>query len=122
VCPDGELRLECTVVEGANTVWKGTAFDCSTSNDEIALRHSQFESGIVGECNNGMIMGRNLNRMFDGPNSTFTSQLVIHLPLLNAAGNTLDGTTVECIHDNGHREINIGTHVIAYMRKGTYIM
>ena len=64
-------------------------------------------------------MGRNINRTFDGPNSTFTSQLVIHLPLLNARNSSLDGRTVECIYDNGTHVTNIGTHVIAYTRAGS---
>jgi hypothetical protein len=113
------------VVGGGNTVWKGTAFqDCRTSSsNEIVLRHSQFESGMqVGECDNGMIMGRSINRTFSGPtDSKFTSQLVIHLPLLNATNSSLDGRTVECIYDNGHNVINIGTHVIAYTREGTCV-
>ncbi len=105
------------MVGRGNTLWKGTAFDCN----EIVLRHTHFESGMEeGECNDGMIMGRSINRTFDGPtDSKFTSQLVIHLPLLNATGNTLDGRTVECIYDNGHNVTNIGTYVIAYTREGT---
>ena len=67
-----------------------------------------------------MIVGRNINNIiFDGPNSSFTSQLVIHLPLLNVTSNILDGRTVECIYDNGLREASIGTHQIAYTREGT---
>ena len=108
------------MVGSGNTVWNGTAFDCRTSNNEIILPHSRSQFGLetVGTCNNGMIMGRNINRIFDGPNSTFISQLVIHLPLLNATDNLLDGRTVECIYDNGMHATNVGTHVIAYTRAG----
>ena len=124
VCPDKELWLLCTVVGGANTIWRGTAFDhtCSTGRyNEIVLRHSQFESGEVkGVCNNGMITGHSLNRTFDGSNSTFTSQLTIQLPLLNATNNTLEGKTVECVHDDGHREMLIGTHMIVHAREGIF--
>ena len=96
VCPGRELRLECTVVGGFATVWSGTAFDCEGQGNEIVLRHSQFfESGIVFECTSGMIIARSHNRTFGGPNSAFTSQLIIHLPLLNTTNNTWEGKIVE---------------------------
>ena len=118
-CPGGELRLEYTVVGLGSTVWSGTAFDCPGQGDEILLRHTQFESGVEGQCTNGMIIGHSHNRTFDGPNSKFTSQLIIHLPLLNAT-NTLEGKTVECIYDDGTTTTVTGTYTIAYnMRDGT---
>ena len=56
VCPGRELRLQCTVMGGGTTVWRGTAFDCLEQSDEIVLRRFHFESGrATGECNNGMI-------------------------------------------------------------------
>ena len=64
-------------------------------------------------------IGRNLNRTFDGLNSTYTSQLIINLPLLNATNNTLEGETVECIFDNGLHDTSISTYTIAYTREGT---
>ena len=116
VCPGRELRLECTVVEGFSTVWRGTDFDCSGHGNEILLRHSLFDrsGGAVGVCNNGMIIGRSHNRTFDGLNSTYTSQLIIILPSLNATSNrTLEGRTVQCVHDG---VTVIGNHTIAYTR------
>ena len=111
-CPGRELRLECTAVGGFSTVWKGTAFDCPGAGNEILLRHSRFnQSG--GRCNNGMIIGRSRNETFDGLNSTYTSQLTIHLPSLNATSNTLEGRTVQCVHDG---VTVIGNHTIAYTR------
>ena len=118
VCPGRELRLECTVVGLGSTVWSGTAFDCPGQGNEILLHHSQFESGrAVGECNNGMIIGRFHNRTFDGLNSKYTSQLTIQLPSLNATNNTLEGKTVECIYDNGTMGTVIDTHTITYTSK-----
>ena len=115
VCPGRELRLGCTVVGGFATVWRGTAFDCLGLGNEILLRHTQFELGrATGMCNNGMIIARNLNRTFDGfTDSTFTSQLIINLPLLNTTSNTLDGRTVECtLSDPGGITV-IGSYTIA---------
>ena len=125
VCPGRELRLQCTVVGGGITEWSGTAFDCLEHGNEILLRHIHFESEratVTGECNNGTIIGHNLNRTFDGLNSTFTSQLIIHLPLLNATGNTLEEKTVECVYDDGLGETIIDTHTIAYTREGIFAL
>ena len=120
VCPGHELRLECTVVGGVTTVWRGTAFDCKGQGDEIALRHTLFDNGrAIGKCSNGIIVGRNQNKTSDG---RFISQLIIHLPLLNATyNNTLDGKTVQCVHDADSRTV-IGNHTIAYTRDGTYFI
>lgn len=127
-CPGRELRLLCTVVGGGNTIWRGTAFDhtCRSGKyNEIVLRHSKFESGReIGECNDGTIIGRSLNRTLDGSNFIFTSQLVIHLPLPNATNDTLEGKTVDCIYDDGltASETNtIGTHTITFIREGTSV-
>ena len=92
-----------------------TAFDCLGQGNEILLRHTQFEFGGATEvCNNGMIIGRNLNRTFDGfTDSIFTSQLIINLPLPNATNNTLDGRTVECTFSDLDGITVIGGHTIA---------
>ena len=115
-CPGRELRLGCTVVGGFSTNWRGTAFDCPGRGNQTLLRHSQFsESGLaMVECNGGNIIGRDRNRTFDGfDDSKFTSQLTIHLPLLNATSNTLEGETVECTREDVDV---IGTHTITYTR------
>ena len=113
ICPGRELRLECTVVGGFATIWRGTAIDCPSLGNEILLPHARFELGEMTMCNNGMIIGCSLNRTFDGSNYKFTSQLVIHLPLLNDTNNTLEGRTVECTR-NGV-DVN-GNYTVAYGR------
>ena len=116
VCPGSELRLECTVVGGVTTVWRGTAFDCEGDGDRITLRHSQFDEGrATGVCNNGIIIGHNHNKTSDG---RFISQLIIHLPLLNTTNDyTLDDRTVQCVHVSLTSTFTvIGTHTIAYTR------
>ena len=119
ICPGRELRLECSVVGGISTTWRGTAFNCPGHSNEITLPHAQFKTGgTTVTCNNGMIIGHNLSRAldFDGSNYKFTSQLFIHLPLLNDANNTLDDRTVECIRFNGTTGDVIGNLTIAYAR------
>ena len=121
ICPGRELRLECTVVGGGNTIWRGTSLDCPDQDNEILLPHAQFGSGEATRvCNNRMIIGRSLNRTFDGSNSIYISQLTIQLPLRNGTNDTLEGKTVKCIHDNGTTITTINAHTIAYTRDGMW--
>ena len=93
IYPGDILTYECTVMggHGGITVWKGTAFNCSQSDNEINLLHRRFQSDAV-MCNNGTIVGLGI-RVEN--NSSFTSQLNVTV--------TADviGESVECVHDNG---------------------
>ena len=110
VCPGHELRLQCTVVGPGFTLWKGSAFDCSP--DKIQLHHSQFENGSPTRgCNNGTIIARGINKT---SHDKFISQLTIQLDI----NDSLDGTTVECVHDHQAQRI-IDTLTIHYTR-GNY--
>ena len=81
---------------GDATVWKGSAFDCMQSMNEIVLIHSSFESNInsssvaAGKCNNGSIHAHSV-RVED---NYYTSQLN-----LTVTANMI-GKTVECVYDN----------------------
>ena len=118
VCPGHELRLECTVVGGANTVWGGSAFSgCSSANNKIVLLHSRFEHGLaVGKCNNGEIIGRGIRQV--GLN--YTSQLIVYLNV----NSTLRGKTVECFHDDGlYNEVTVDNYTIIYpLLRGTALL
>ena len=114
LCPGHELRLECTVVGRAATIWRGSAFDCPASfNNRIVLRHSQFESGTVGYCNYGRIIGRSINTTSDSDGIKFISQLIIQLD----ESGTLNGRTVEC-YSSGIQLIVIGIHTIIACAQG----
>ena len=119
VCPGHELRLECTVVGGAGvtvTVWRGSAFECPLANEiHLALRH--FRGGIPRECNNGSIIGRSINTTSDSDGIKYISQLIIQLD----ENDTLEGRTVECVHDNFTQEVVVGAYTISYIR-GTLIL
>ena len=105
-----ELRLECTVVGGGFTVWRGSAFS-GCSNNHIQLRHTQFEAGTaVGECNDGVIVGHGV-KMVD---LNFTSQLIIHLDV----NSTLEGRTVECVYNDGLHETVTGNYTITNYTRG----
>ena len=101
VCAGQQLLYECTVVGSGTTIWEGTAFRCAGGS--ILLSHSQFSSGTTDMCNNGAIVGRSQSVV---DNNCYTSQLSITTDV------TMDGETVQCVHNNRERDIMIGTRTI----------
>ena len=114
VCPGHELRLQCTVVGPGFTVWKGSAFtEHNCSSDQVQLRHSQFKSGTAtNDCNNGTIIARGINKTSHSDGDKFISQLTIQL----GVNDSLDGRTVECVHDHQAQRITKYTYTIHYTR------
>ena len=110
VCPGHELRLECTVVGVGTTLWTGSAFYCPNFRNEIVLHHSRFESGTYTACNR--IIGHSVNTTSDSDGVKYISQLIIQLD----ENGTLNGSTVECFHDDGLVTRLIGMHTINYIR------
>ena len=90
VCPGDTLTFECTVTGGGTTIWTGSAFDCSSKNNEKLLRHSQFSHGksTSGYCNNGAIVAR--SHSVEGNN--YTSQFNVTV----TPG--IGGKTIQCAH------------------------
>ena len=73
---------------GVGTIWRGSAFNCSSSGNEIFLR---FRSDSLGRsdtrtCNDGMITGR----VVDTDGDYYTSQLNVTLD------HDVIGETIEC--------------------------
>ena len=87
---------------GLGTVWRGSAFDCENSNNEITLLHSRFVNGTIGTCNNGSIFGRNI-RIENG--TCFTSQLSVTITP------DMIGKSIECIHDD-YKYVNVTVTVV----------
>ena len=89
------------------TVWRGSAFDCSS--EEIILLHNRFTSlnGAYGQCNNGSIVGRNLGT----DSGRYTSQLNV------TATPDIIGKSIECLHENGLDIIIIGLLNITLLGK-----
>ena len=115
VCPGHELRLECTVVGPGFTIWRGSAIDCTPSYyNRIILRHTQFESGTSGGCNNGRIIGRSINTTSDSDAIQYISQLIIQLD----ESGSLNGRTVECAHNYNVQTTIIGRHTIIACTRG----
>ena len=84
-------------------VWTGTAFDCSSTNNEIILLHQRFINRTYDiTCNNGAIVARSLSA--EGNN--YTSQLNVTVTI------DIAGKTIECIGDNAIRSILLYSWVI----------
>ena len=113
-CLGFPLYYQCIVVGIGTTVWQGSVFNCPLSSDEIQLPHDQFQRNLIEYCNNGGIVGKALRT--ESPNK-FISQLAI----LNVTS-AMNGTTIECVHDDGYTtrvidkaEIAITTGIIMHI-------
>ena len=55
-------------------MWQGAGvFDCPNHSNEIVLRHINFGSSVMGECNAGAIIGQSLRVV----GNCYTSQLLV---------------------------------------------
>ena len=103
-CEGHNVTYECTVSDNGAMIWKGTAFDCSLTNNELAIFHTiNFTSQRPLPCNNGAIVGRAVK----AENDSYKSQITIQV------SDELNGTTVVCAHDNGTLSTEIGSAIIA---------
>ena len=104
-CPGDVLTYTCTIIGGGSTIWSGSAFDCSSKSNEIILRHSQFASGMDGNCNGGAITARSLGVVDD---TCYSSQLNLTFNL------DLNNKTVQCAYSSETIEsIGVATLSIA---------
>ena len=107
------LTFECEVIGGVSTVWKGTAFTCPATNNEIILLHSRFNNKLSGECNNGDILAESIE-VADG--NKYTS-------LVNVTFNPLlIGKTVECFSDDGLISSLVTNYTIISEDKGIKLL
>ncbi len=89
-CPGGSQRFECRVVGEGATIWKGTAFECASTDNEIVLLHAHSSSSSPLQCNDGAIQGRITD--ISTANNTYTSQLSVEI------SSELEGRSISCIH------------------------
>ena len=99
VCLGDTLTYKCTAKGEGLTVWTGTAFKCSSANNELILLHYRFSSpeGTNGLCNNEAIVARSLS--VEGNN--FTSQLNVTVTP------DIAGNIIKCLYDNGSAETTL---------------
>ena len=102
-CEGHNVTYECTVFGNGATIWKGTAFDCSLTNNELAIFHTiNFISQRPLPCNNGAITGSAVR----AENGSYISQISVRV------SSELNGTTVACAHDNGTLSTEIGSAIL----------
>ena len=82
------LTFECTAKNGLLTIWRGSAFNCASNNNEIVLINSSIGDQT---CNNEMITGQVTRH--EGNN--YISQLNVILT------SDLIGQIIECASYNG---------------------
>ena len=91
------MTYECTAIGSplGTTVWRGTAFDCTSG--EISLLHRAYaETSVLrayGECNNGLITAKSLSV---ADSMCYTSQLNITI------SNNVIGKSIECHYDDSN--------------------
>lgn len=104
VCEGYTLVYECRVT-GGNTVWNGTAFQCSSSGNEIILLQSRTAERHT--CNNGAISGR-IIRADENNTKSYVSWLTI------VVGAEMIGKNISCLRDIGgtHDQRLIGSSVL----------
>ena len=94
ICPGYNVIFECSIFGNGITVWQGSAFDCSSSMNQILLSHSRFE-GRTDRCNNGAIVASSIAALpTSSGDQCFISQLNVTVT------DTLRNKTVECFHDS----------------------
>ena len=99
-CPGYISSFQCNVTGEGYTVWRGSAFDCQSSGNEIFLLHSDFMGSTVITCNGGQIIGRSL----EVTNNCYASQLEVNITT------EMEGRTVECAYESGSSaEVIIGS-------------
>ena len=106
-CEGHNQIYECRVTGSGAIVWRGTAFDCSSSSNEIVLFQSSSGTQV---CNNGAISGR----IFRAENNTYISQLTVSVSA------EMIGMNISCFHDSGATPNLIGCSLLALTR-GTYL-
>ena len=101
VCPGETFVYECSIVGAIFTVWRGSVISAGC---EITLIHSEFTTGNGARavCNNGDVVGQSVDVL----NDCYTSQLSIEV------NSGVNGSTVECIRDDGVTATVIATSTL----------
>ena len=87
--------FDCSIAGAGSTVWTGSAFDCTSSNNDITLLHSRFnESKYLLEapsCNGGDIWVQNISVN----EHIYTSKISVNV------STHLFETNIRCLYDDG---------------------
>ena len=104
MCLGSQITLECSILENRTvaTVFRGSAFNCSESRDEIILLHT--EENPTKSCNDGLIFGYTKPRR----NGDWLHTTVLNVNLTS----DIIGSTITCSYDNGTTEEVIGNYTL----------
>ena len=106
-CEGYDQVYECRVTGSGVTVWRGSAFNCPATGNEIHILHGSSRSGIEASCNGGAILGR----VIRAENNTYISQLTVSVSA------EMIGMNISCFHDrpSGAAEL-IGSSILTLSR------
>ena len=109
VCPGSTIVYECNVTRRGTTVYKGSAFNCQSSNDELLLL--PLNQSTNKTCNNGAIVARtNSNTQ---SSLSFSSTLTVTLN-----HNVMPMKEIKCSIDDGLTVLVIGSYYIPRFNTG----
>ena len=108
LCAGSNLQLLCSVIDGVNTVWTGSAIvDQCSNRDNIILRHSGFSGTVSRSCNSEAVIAQSLPSLSNISANCYTSQLSISIT------DDLNGTDIRCQIDNNTRPFpEVGQYII----------
>ena len=97
-CEGYDQVYECTVDRDSATLWRGTAFNCPDTNNEIFFLYRDL--GIIyTNCNEGVIRGHAIR----ASNNSYTSRLSIFVT------SEMNGSNISCFSDGAEGTILIGS-------------
>ena len=103
-CEGYDQVYECRITGSGATVWRGSAFDCPATGNEISFLHSSPDTDKT--CNDGAISGH----IIQAENGAYVLQLTVSVSA------EMIGTTINCFHDSGGTQNQIGSSLIALTR------
>ena len=89
-CESYNQIYECTIFGRGATVWRGSAFNCPDTNDEIIVFQSTNTLSHLN-CNDGAITAR----IIRVESTSYTSQLTV-----NVSGDII-GQSISCAYESG---------------------
>ena len=91
-CEGYDQVYECRVTGSSSgvTVWRGSAFNCPATGNEIHFFHRRFDIDTTLTCNSGAIVGRAIR----AENDTYISQLTVPVSA------EMIGMNISCFQDS----------------------
>ena len=109
VCVGETLTFNCSVHGQGTTVWKGSALECTSSNNEIVLLHSRYNTtnGVKVICSDGNLVLHAESLSVE--NGYYTSQINVQVN----SELTRTTLTIDCFHDDGAKEELVESYSVA---------